>query len=199
MSAATLLPASRTVPDLPVEDHYEIINGERVELPPMGAKSSILASFLCSVLAPFTRLNNLGRVVVETLFQLTDDGKLQRKPDVAFVSYERWPLQRRVLDTNAWDVVPNLAIEVNSPSNRADENLLKVQDYFRTGVQRVWIIYASVEQVYVYSSPTTVVILSRGDVLEDETLLPGFRLPVSEVFPDVSDNLASPNGAVASS
>jgi Uma2 family endonuclease len=192
MSAAVSLSETKTGIMLDGEEHYEVINGERVELPPMGAYQSTLASFLCGVLEPFTRLNHLGRVVVETLFQLTREGNLQRKPDVAFVSYQRWPLQRRVPNSNAWEVVPDLAIEINSPTNTADQNLLKTQDYFRSGVQRVWIVYPFVEQVHVYNSFTQNVILTRQDKLEETTLLPGFSLLLSEFFQNGVDEVNSP-------
>jgi Uma2 family endonuclease len=134
MSAAVSVSGTKTGTILDREEHYEVINGQRVELPPMGAYQSVLASFIDQVLGPFARMKGLGRVVVETLFQLDREGKLQRKPDIAFVSYKRWPKNHRVPDTKAWDVVPDLAIEVNSPSNTGDEILQKIHDYFRAGV-----------------------------------------------------------------
>ena len=50
------------------------------------------------------------------LFDLTPVQR-QRRPDVAFVSYNRWPRQRRVPRTEAWEVVPNLVVEVVSPTD----------------------------------------------------------------------------------
>ena len=79
-------------------------------------------------------------------------------------------------------MVPDLAIEVVSPNNTAQECLLKVQEYFRAGVQRVWVIYPGVEQIYVYSSPTDPRVLTRSDILSGEPLLPGFQLPVSTLL-----------------
>ena len=45
-----------------------------------------------------------------------------------------------------------------------------------TGVQLVWVVYPSVEQVHVYSSPTSVRILTRADELSGDPVVPGFRL-----------------------
>ncbi len=179
---ALLTPETLAHADLDGAEHYEVVDGIRRELPPMGAFESTLASFLAFQVNPFAQANNLGRVVVETLFQLDREGKLQRKPDVAFISYKRWPKNQRVPRTNAWEVIPNLAVEVNSPTNTADEVLVIIQDYFRTGVERVWIVYPVVQQVYVYSSPTDVRIIPNNGELSGETLLPGFRLPLAVLF-----------------
>ena len=86
------------------------------------------------------------------------------------------------MDTESWDVVPNLAVEVISPSNTAREILDKVEEYFRVGVERIWVIYPSQRLVYVYASPTDVRIVTEGSELMDESLLPGFRLPLHLLF-----------------
>lgn len=116
------------------------------------------------------------------LFLLDPDSGLKRRPDLAFVSYERWPKKQRVPRTPAWGVVPDLAIEVISPSNLAEDVILKLGEYFRAGVRRVWVIYPVEEHFYIYDSLTTVRILTRADRLEDEAVLPGFSLPLSELF-----------------
>jgi Uma2 family endonuclease len=195
MSAAVSVSGTKTGTILDGGEHYEVINGERVELPPMGAYQSVLASFLDQVLGPFARMKGQGRVVVETLFQLDREGKLQRKPDIAFVSYKRWPKNHRVPDTKAWDVVPDLAIEVNSPSNTGDEILQKIQDYFRAGVLCVWVVYPVTEQIFVFSSPAKNVILTKADYLDGESILPGFRFPVAQLFECVFEELPESNGA----
>src|SRR5262249_22456182 len=106
----------------------------------------------------------------------------KRRPNVAYVSYERWPRERQVPHGEAWEVVPNLAVEVVSPSNSAVEVLAKIREYFQAGVQRVWGIYPTEELVYVYDSPTHNRILARDGQLDGEDVLPGFRLPVAALF-----------------
>jgi Uma2 family endonuclease len=80
-----------------------------------------------------------GRAVSEMLFDL-GAGLSQRRPDVAYVSYDRWARHRRVPRTQAWAVVPELTVEVISPSNTFEEILGKVHEYFQAGVQRVWVV-----------------------------------------------------------
>ena len=145
-------------------------------------EESIVASFLLSLIGPFARSNGQGRAVNETLFMIDRARKLKRRPDVAFVSAERWSLSRRVPDTETWDVVPDLTVEVISESNSANAVARKIEEYFQAGVRRVWVIYASTNKIYVYESPTQVRILQLGDELDGDGIIPGFRVPVSELF-----------------
>jgi Uma2 family endonuclease len=119
------------------------------------------------------------------LFDFTAMVQRKRRPDVAFVSYERWPRQRPVPHAEAWEVVPNLVVEVISPSDKGKDILHKVAEYFRIGVECVWVIFIFQEQVYIYESPTQVRILTRADELYGEPVLPHFRLPLATLFEDI--------------
>src|SRR5438477_12539157 len=80
MCTAAVLPEAKANENIDDYDHYEIVDGQRVELPPTGAYQSVLASYLGQILGSFALTKDLGRVVVETLFQLDREGKLQRTP-----------------------------------------------------------------------------------------------------------------------
>ena len=69
----------------------------------------------------------------------------------------------------AWDVVPNLAIEVVSPTNTANGVMEKTKEYFEAGVERVWVIYPEFAEIYDYDSPTSVRILTRDQTLDGGT------------------------------
>lgn len=166
---------------------YEVVGGERVEVPYMGALENWIASLLSHGLTLYVKGGGLGRVSTETLFLLDPATELQRRPDVAFVSYERWPRDRRVPAEAAWDVVPDLAIEVISPSNLAMEVVKKTQDYLRAGVRSVWNVYAELAMVSVHESPEAARFLGRRDVLEGIAVLPGFRMALEELFEDVEE------------
>jgi Uma2 family endonuclease len=166
------------------EKFFEIVNGQRVELPPMGAFETWVASILAEFLASYAKAHRLGRVTVEMLFRIDRETDLQRWPDLALVSYDRWPRNQPVPRTPAWDVVPDLAVEVVSSSNGANEVLTKVLDYFRTGVQLVWVVYPLLEQVHVYESATTIRVLQRGDTLDGGAVLPGFQNSLATWFED---------------
>src|SRR5207245_7354599 len=131
---------------------------------------------------PFADTHALGTVVVEMLFILDAERDLRRRPDVAFVSSQRWPLDRELPESGDWAVVPELAVEVVSPNDLLQNVLAKMREYFQVGVSQVWIVLPTERQVYVYNSPTDVRIRSSSDELDGGTLLPGFRLSVATLF-----------------
>ena len=162
---------------------YEVVDG-RVVLKKPGAFEMEIASILGQFLGNFARSNRLGGVWIEMLFRIDLARNLQRRPDLAFVSHERWPFQRRIPQGAAWDMVPDLAVEVVSPSNPAVEVHKKIHEYFRAGVRRVWIVYPEAREVYVYESPKLIQVLQIEDELDGAPLLPGFRLALKTLFED---------------
>ena len=163
---------------------YEVINGQRKELPPMAASQTNIANVLWWYLFSFVRAQDLGRVRGEMLFSFAPINK-QRRPDIAFVSYQRWPKAEPVPETNAWDVVPNLAVEVVSRTETMFEVLEKVREYFRVGVELVWLVFSSERLIYIYHSPTQIQVLTQADTLSGESVVPGFQVPVATLFEDV--------------
>jgi Uma2 family endonuclease len=139
---------------------YEVVDDQVVELAPMGAYEVWIATVLVARLATFATQHQLGRAVQEMLFDLTVATGRKRRPDVAFVSFSRWPLTRRIPRTEAWEVIPNLAVEVVSRSDSVDYIVDRVAEYFHAGVECVWVVFPSQEQVYVYDSPTRVCLQS---------------------------------------
>jgi Uma2 family endonuclease len=150
----------------------------------MGAYEVRLATLLAARPEIFVQQHQLGRAVQEMLFDLRVMAGRKRRPDVAFVSFDRWPQHRRIPRIDAWEVVPNLAVEVVSRTDSVDYLVDKVADYFHAGVERVWVVLPSQEQVYVYDSPTSVRVLTRTDDLSGDPILPNFRLPLVELFED---------------
>lgn len=163
------------------EGLYEIVDGQVVEKKPMGAYETLVGSLLHAGLSHFARTQQQGRAVSEMLFNF-DPGLPQRRPDVAYISYTRWPRTRRVPSTQAWAVVPDLAVEVISPSNTFGEVLDKVHEYFQAGVQAVWVVAPLHQQMYVYQSPTQLQVLTSQDTLTGAPVLPEFRLTLAELF-----------------
>ncbi len=180
--------ASTTTPELErmtatLDDDvlFEIVDGEIQEKPRMGAGEALIATKLTVCLGSSPTSQTVGRVAVETLFRLSPEGP-QRRPDVAFVSFERWPKGQPVLFENAWDVVPDLAVEIISRTNLADEIPTRVREYFEAGVRRVWIAFPRERLVYEYDVPTKIHVLMATDALDGGPVVPGFRLPLAELF-----------------
>jgi Uma2 family endonuclease len=181
--------AAATLTNAPPPDDvpYEVIDGEIVEKPPMGAREGLFATKLILWLSRFGGIERFGQLASEVLFKLHPAGKRSRRPDVAFISFERWPGDRLVPPGDDWDVVPDLAIEVISPTNSAIDVVKKLNDYFRAGVRLVWVVYPVQRLFYSYRSPTEVRILGPDDELEGDPVLPGVRLPVRALLGDVPD------------
>jgi len=163
------------------EPLYEIVNGQRVELQPMGILSNLIAARLYAAILSHLRNSQLGVVVMEALLILDEDSNLRRRPDVAFVSVQRWPLDRDVPETGDWAIVPDLAIEVISPHDLYADVVNKVHEYFDHGVGEMWVVEPDTRVVNVYTSPTNVEIRTQGQSLET-TLLPGLTISLIDVF-----------------
>jgi Uma2 family endonuclease len=179
-TAALSTPADASgVPD---DTLYEVIDGRVVEKPWMGAFETWMASRLIEWLHSSADVRRIGQVVSEILFKLESTSRQRRRPDLAFLSYDRWPRGRPAPRGEFWEVVPDLAVEVVSPSNTAADVVKKLGEYFRAGVRLVWVIYPEERLIYAYRSPTDVRILGPGDDLDGEPVLPGVSLPVRELF-----------------
>lgn len=180
MATATDRPTD--APPFPPDTLYEVVGEQVVETPPMSAYEYWLANVLADLLTLAVRERQLGRILVEMLFDLRPAVDRDRRPDVAFVSAERWPPDRPAPRTNAWAVIPDLAVEIVSASNTATEVLGKIEEYFTAGVRRVWAVYPDQRKVYDYDAPTAVRVLTPADVLDGGVILPGFRLPLADLF-----------------
>lgn len=169
----------------PPEGLYEVVGGEVREKPAMGAYEVWLASALFRAIVTTPGVDDLGWVVSEGLFHLgsSPGSKNDRRPDLAFVAFDRWPRDRPIPSTAAWDVVPDLAVEVISPTNRSVDDLAKVVDYFQAGVRAVWEVFPTPGMVRVWHALTSAHVLTRDDTLDGGATLPGFRLPLANLFP----------------
>ena len=89
-------------------------------------------------------------------------------------------------DDEAWDVVPDLVVEVVSPTDKADDLLEKVEEYFLAGVVQVWVVYPRRRVVHVFESFTQIKVTAEGQELDGGTILPGFRVPLATLFEDLA-------------
>lgn len=164
-------------------DNYEIVDGIRVELPPMSVDSLALASRLSRHLSNYGIAHDVGEAYTEMMFKLSLKKDRSRRPDVAFVSYAKWPKARPMPVTSAWDLLPDLCVEVVSPNDKGDEIEAKIDDYLRAGVPLLWMIYPRQGVVYVYESASQVRRLTRADTLDGGTAIPGYTVALAELFP----------------
>jgi Uma2 family endonuclease len=165
---------------------YEVVDGKIVAKEFQPYESEIAAT-LGIFLGNHARTRQLGRAFVLILFRIDQARDLQRRPDLAFVSHAKWPVNRRLPNVEAWDMVPDLAIEVVNPTDTADWMQDTIHEYFKAGVTAVWIVYPDQKEVYVYASPGQIQVRQVGQDLDGGDLIPGFRLPVATLFEDEAD------------
>src|SRR5262249_14851888 len=78
--------------------------------------------------------------------------------------------------------VPDLAVEILSPSNTRKEMQIKLKEYFLGGVKLVWIINPEKRTAEVYTAPDKVTAIPAGGSLDGDNVLPGFTLPLATLF-----------------
>lgn len=159
----------------------ELVKGELVEMAPTGGRHGLIASRIDRRVGSFVEQNNLGGdFAAETGFRLARNPDTVRAPDVAFVSRARLPAADLLVGFP--DLVPDLVVEVVSPSDTAGAVQARLEDWLKAGASLVWIVYPDTRSVAVYQSLDQVAVLTQGDILDGDPLLPGFSCPVSELF-----------------
>jgi Uma2 family endonuclease len=162
---------------------WEFYGGQWQPMAPLGPFCSIVTTRLACCLAEHVHTCNLGEVVTHMLFALLPPEGRYRRPEVAFVSFERWPKQRRLSRSEqAWSVVPDLAVEVAGYDEKAEELFERVLEYFRAGVRFVWVVFPRDSLIQVFDSPTNTRIIAGNAVLDGSPLFPGFRLTLDNLF-----------------
>lgn len=158
---------------------YELNEGELVTVTRPTARHTLVALRVQQSLAGYAQDRKLGEVLPEAAFLISREPPSVRAPDVSFVS------RARIAETNldAWfEGAPELAVEVVSPSESAEDLETKVVQYLAADARAVWVIYPKTRTVHVHESGGAVRVLAAGDVLESPELFPGWAVNVSELF-----------------
>ena len=159
---------------------YELVRGELRKMPFADHVHSERALAIGSSLLIHARANRLGRVYgADTGFELAFNHV--RAPDAAFVRAERADSVNRS-ERGFFPGPPDLAVEVISPNDRLTEVNAKVADWLAAGTLAVVVVNPRNWTVRIHRSQTDIVILNEGDVLEVQEVVPGWRMPVSDIF-----------------
>jgi Uma2 family endonuclease len=171
---------------LPENAHkrFELLNGELREMTPASQLPTIIGVEIVTHLRTFAREQGLGVVTgADGGFQLSPVDLLV--PDAAFIASGRLQGVRK---RGFFQLAPDLAIEVVSPSDSVTAMQRKAARYLALGVREVWLIYPSERRADLCfpdpsgESDMRVRQLNIGDALESAALLPGFRLPLATLF-----------------
>lgn len=166
-----------TQPALDDDLDYEIVDGQK-EVKMAGAKHGRIGARLIFKFEAYLEQNPIGGVYISnTTFQI---GANERMPDVSFASAARFPEEGE--PSGKWEIPPDLAVEVVSPNDVWEKVNAKVREYFAAGVQHVWLVSQEGKEVMIYDSPTQIRVVTAEEDLTSETLLPGFKLRVGDLF-----------------
>jgi Uma2 family endonuclease len=163
----------------------ELIDGTLVEKP-VGRMESRIAVVLLVALGNFINPRKLGFLAGEAGTLRMKSGRI-RIPDISFVSAADVP-PGTPPNQPVPMLPPTLAVEIISEGNTPREMQQKAKEYFESGSRLVWMIYPKTRTVEVFEqlqeTPTRT--LGESDVLDGGTVLPGFNIPVSEIFQPLS-------------
>lgn len=158
----------------------ELVAGHILVREPPGYGHGLVAGRLIVAIAVHANANDLGVVLAaESGFTLFRNPDTVRAPDVAFIRNERVPA--RDLHTYP-EFAPDLAVEVLSPSDRAGRVLSKVGDWIDAGARLVWIVDPVRRIARVYRADGSEAQLSADEMLDGEDVLPGLKIPISEMI-----------------
>lgn len=163
---------------------FELDDGVLVEKD-MSYESGYVALTLGGLLRDHVRPGRLGAVNgPDGMMKLV--AGMVRMPDVSFIPWSRFP-GGRVPTTPVPLVAPDLAVEVLSPNNTRAEIDRKLGEYFAHGTVLAWVVDPAARTVEVLTTPDRAAAarLGVGDTLTGGVVLPGFAVPVADLFTDL--------------
>jgi Uma2 family endonuclease len=169
-------------------EHFELIDGELVPMSPTNLEHADIESHIGWLLRDFVLPRRLGKVLVgEPLFRLDREGQLARAPDVAFISRERLRSQPDL--RSAFNGAPELAVEIVSPANTAEDVSRKVHEWLAHGTLIVLVVYPDQRGVDVWREGGAISLRDDAE-LNLGSAIPEFTCKVSGLFPPPLDEPA---------
>ena len=159
----------------------ELIRGVLCETMPTGELHGKIVMRLGGALFGFIEPRGLGTLFAsDSGVWIERDPDTVREPDIAFTSVERLPLD--AWNTGYAQMVPDLVVEVVSPSDGRREVHDKARMWLSHGVRLVWVVHPETRTVDAYRPDGDATTLSETDALDGLDVLPGFTCAVSDVF-----------------
>ncbi len=119
---------------------------------------------------------NTGNMIMPEADANLSTVRTYRRPDASYLT------KQQIEDPENAPAAPAFLIEVISPANAAGDVDKKLDEYFKAGVQTVWIVYPHTQRVYVYTGPKSVQICSDSDICSAAPAVPDLQLTANEIF-----------------
>jgi Uma2 family endonuclease len=160
----------------------ELVKGNIIVMSPSGYESDEVAAEMVAQLRNWVRPRKLGRTAASSAgFRLPNSDL--RAPDASFVLAERL---RRSPKSFA-QLAPDLTVEVKSPSDNLDDLRTKIQEFLSLGTKVGILLNPDERIVEVYNFGQEAIILRDGDILTVTELLPGWEVPIADLWPPEFD------------
>ncbi len=163
---------------------FYLINGGLFEMSPVKRVHSRLANRIGMFLGMFLEDTDLGEAHVELGFYPASDRTTLLAPDVAYVSHARLSHQP---EDGFLSIMPDLAVEIASPSDSLSQLRRKAQIYLDNGSSLVWIVLPAETGVDVCRAAAgarlDIEFVGADGKLSGEEILPGFELEITKLFP----------------
>ena len=182
MVTTTRLMTAEELLNMPTDGfRYELVRGKLRKRLPAGQNHGRYAMNIGLSLGGHVKANRLGNsYVADTGYILATNPDHVLAPDFAFVSNERL---REIGESDGFaQGAPDLAVEVISPKDRYTEVEEKVADWLNAGCRAVMVVNPRRRTVNLHRSPTDVTTLTESDTLEISDIVPGWRMPVIDIF-----------------
>ena len=159
----------------------ELIQGVLSQVVSAGGQHGEIAMTLGAAMLAVVRPNRLGRVTGTDSGVLLDrENNVVREPGLAFFSTGKLPLGEVV--AGYYEIVPDLVVEIASPGDTNAEVNDKCRMWISYGVPVVWELHPQWRSVSLHRAGQPIVILEEDDILDGGDVLPGFSIPVRDIF-----------------
>ena len=159
----------------------ELVRGRIVPVPPPNRRHGIICAKVARILGDYIEDHDLGHIMINDAGVITQrDPDTVRGPDLAFYTYAKLP--KDAILANYGPEVPDLIVEVRSPSERWPMILAKAAEYLAAGVSVVVILDDERRSANVISADGSTRMLADDDELAIPEILGDFHVPIQRFF-----------------
>ena len=148
-------------------------------MPPPKSLHTLVARKIFKLLEAILDNSGFGFALMEAGYILSRDPLTIRQPDVSALSKDRI---KATGPDDYFEGAPELAVEVVSPSDPAEDLQIKVEQYLQSGAKQVWVLYPKTKHVQVFYGAGHSMVFDESQTLEGGELLPGFSAKVADLF-----------------
>jgi Uma2 family endonuclease len=168
------------LPDMP-GIQLELVRGRVIEVAGTGAWHGFIVGLVFEAINAFARKHRLGAAFADNVSYIVGRGPdVVRIPDASLVSRDR--IAKHGIPEAFWPFAPDLAVEVVSPGDDAQDVYGKVHEYLDGGTRLVWVLWPAYRAATVYEQGGVVRELGADDVLDGGEVLPGFSHRLGDFF-----------------